>query len=376
VQHVDEGTLHAYLDGELSPAEVAEFERHLSVCVPCRAQLAEARAFVSEADEMIVALDVVKPSAAPRNLPRPARTWRPKLTTLAWTASLVLAVGVGYRIRSPEPVASVVTDGVAAGQDLEPKDAQVSETAPQPAAPTPRSFNRAAPRIDQGQVAKAAQPVRDEAVGLAAAGAGSTAAQGETRANDAIAMQERAGPPAPAAEAPAPTVTPPSRVALVDGAPVDTSVRNLTPGFGFIATTAPKRITLDEAVTHLGGTIRLIDGLAPQRVELLAGVDVPGADPDRAVIRVYYEEPDLGLVTLDQQRPGPSFASSDARQRRAESEPAEINVNPPMTSTAGRLVARAPIATSTIAWRADGVWLALTSHRAGVKMNELQARVK
>ena len=27
--------LNAYLDGELSPAEVAEFERHLAVCANC-----------------------------------------------------------------------------------------------------------------------------------------------------------------------------------------------------------------------------------------------------------------------------------------------------------------------------------------------------
>ena len=42
MRHADEGTLHSFLDGELSPAEVEELERHLSVCVPCRALLAEA----------------------------------------------------------------------------------------------------------------------------------------------------------------------------------------------------------------------------------------------------------------------------------------------------------------------------------------------
>ncbi|MEO6067551.1 MAG: hypothetical protein ABIQ41_06190, partial [Gemmatimonadales bacterium] len=112
------------------------------------------------------------------------------------------------------------------------------------------------------------------------------------------------------------------------------------------------------------------------RVELLSGVDVPGADPDRQVIRVYYEEPDLGLVTLDQQRPGPSYAAREDRERRFESAVPIITVNPAPTSRAPRVVARAPLLTSTLAWRSDGTWLALTSRLSGARMTELQARVK
>ena len=103
---------------------------------------------------------------------------------------------------------------------------------------------------------------------------------------------------------------------------------------------------------------------------------MPGADPDRQVIRVYYEEPDLGLVTLDQQRPAPSFLARDAREDRNEASTPPVTVVPGAPLTAGRMVMRAPSPVSTVSWRADGVWLSLTSHRAGVKMNELQARVK
>ena len=137
---------------------------------------------------------------------------------------------------------------------------------------------------------------------------------------------------------------------------------------------SPARITLDEAVTQLGGSIRLIDGLAPQRVELLSGVDVPGADPDRQVVRVYYEEPDLGLITLDQQRPGPSFAARDGREDRNEAATPSVTVAP--FAARGTDPALGRVQVNTVAWRNDGVWLALTSHRADVKMSELQARVK
>jgi hypothetical protein len=187
----------------------------------------------------------------------------------------------------------------------------------------------------------------------------------------AVATLQRQGEPQKAAS----PVAGASGVALVEGTPVDTTLRR-TLRFGPPNTPAPRRITLDEAVTQLGGSIRLIDGLAPQRVELLSGVDVAGADPDRQVVRIYYEEPDLGLITLDQQRPGPSFAARDGREDRNEATSGipTVTVAPFSPPTSNPTLGRVQV--NTVAWRADGVWLALTSHRPGVKMSELQARVK
>ena len=345
MRHVDEGILHAFLDGELPPAEVVELERHLSVCVPCRAQLAEARSFVGEADALVVALDPVGPKKSTRPAPAREASWRVRPATMAWAATVVLAVGLGYSLRPTTPVAEPPTP-LARQDDAGPR---------LPALAAPQASTPGSPR------AKAVDRPTEGPLGLAAGGQGAPVAATAEQASDLTVT-----PPFQAAV--------PTHIALVDGAPVDTTVRAL--GFGPSRAAAPRRITLEEAVTHLGGTIRLIDGLAPQRVELLSGVDVAGADPDREVVRVYYEEPDLGLVTLDQQRPGPSFASNDARQRRSEAAPVEIRVNPTTPSSAGRVMARAPIASSTIAWRSDGVWLALTSRLPGDRMTELRARVK
>jgi len=41
MSHVDEGLLHAYLDGELTPVERARVDDHLAGCLACRTRLDE-----------------------------------------------------------------------------------------------------------------------------------------------------------------------------------------------------------------------------------------------------------------------------------------------------------------------------------------------
>src|SRR5439155_15691994 len=49
MSHVDEGTLHAYLDGELPSSERVALEAHLAQCATCRAGLEEERALRARA---------------------------------------------------------------------------------------------------------------------------------------------------------------------------------------------------------------------------------------------------------------------------------------------------------------------------------------
>src|SRR6266702_7658635 len=53
MSHVDEGTLHAYLDGELPTVERAAVERHIAECATCRANLAEERALLERATALL-----------------------------------------------------------------------------------------------------------------------------------------------------------------------------------------------------------------------------------------------------------------------------------------------------------------------------------
>lgn len=64
-----------------------------------------------------------------------------------------------------------------------------------------------------------------------------------------------------------------------------------------------QRVTLGEAISRLSGTVRLIQGLNPEAVEIAQGSALPGAEADKAVVRVVYNAPE-GRLILDQQRLG------------------------------------------------------------------------
>jgi hypothetical protein len=368
VQHVDEGMIHAFLDGELSPAEATEFERHLSVCAPCRAKFAEEQGFVTEAAGLVVALDNVAPGTRPATTPIPlrrARPWVLRPATLAWAASIVAAAGIGYTWRGAPvavetPVAAVLTESAAPQEVATRGDAAPSAAAPMASRPPARSSagaeRRDAPSAPPPALAAAApEPTALADASTTAEGQGLAQPTASTAAQGAALKSGDSG----------------LGVRYERGVPVDTGAAGRL-AFGPATIADPKRITMDEAVSLLGGTIQLIDGLTPQRVEVIAGIDVPGADPNRQVVRIYYEEPDLGLVTLDQQRPGPSYdamrvgGAAPSTAARAAPSAAFRERQDPLAQTEQR----------TISWREDGVWLALTTRLPADRMAALQARVK
>jgi len=101
MSHVDDGTLHAYLDGELTAVEVDRLTAHMAGCQACRTRLDEERALVERASRL---LDLAAPPASGRIVPPLAELQRPRLwwqvrTPLAWAATVVLAVGLGWIMR-------------------------------------------------------------------------------------------------------------------------------------------------------------------------------------------------------------------------------------------------------------------------------------
>jgi hypothetical protein len=141
MSHLDEGTLHALLDGELETHEVAEIQAHLGSCSSCGLRLREVKEFYAEADRLIASVDVeatapmpaarltpvptgTQPDPAPRRDPTPRpqpavapSQWEPwnepppmlllpdnesaaerrmrRMRRLGWAAILVVIVGAG-----------------------------------------------------------------------------------------------------------------------------------------------------------------------------------------------------------------------------------------------------------------------------------------
>jgi hypothetical protein len=106
MQHLDEGLLQAWLDhprSGLEPSEVAEIESHLASCEACARELAALRGDSREAHALLAGgLDRTAPRPPFEDVVSRARGYdevrraRRRLNWLAWAASLVVALGVGW----------------------------------------------------------------------------------------------------------------------------------------------------------------------------------------------------------------------------------------------------------------------------------------
>lgn len=173
MQHVDEGLLHALLDGELSAlggAREAEVRRHLAGCAECRARLEEARGIHERADALLRGGDPVGVEVPPfealaaRRVPARG-PWRG--TALAWAASVVLALGAGWLARSalqaPETAAEPRMRTAAPERAAPPPVASAApeSTPPAETARGPEPEPEATPRARVAVREKESAPVRD-----------------------------------------------------------------------------------------------------------------------------------------------------------------------------------------------------------------------
>jgi len=114
MSHIDEGALHAYLDGALDEypaAEARSIREHLETCGACRERLESERRVRDDATAMLglAAPEVEIPTFeelrayvqanAPRRSP-----WTVRLYRLGWAASIVLALGTGWILRGGDVV--------------------------------------------------------------------------------------------------------------------------------------------------------------------------------------------------------------------------------------------------------------------------------
>jgi len=71
MQHLDEGTIHAWLDGALPPLDAEQVAKHAAECASCAAAVAEARGIIAGSARIVSALDVVPGGVIPGRTTRP-----------------------------------------------------------------------------------------------------------------------------------------------------------------------------------------------------------------------------------------------------------------------------------------------------------------
>lgn len=143
--HIDEGTIHAWLDGALGAPEAAAVESHVRECARCGEAVAQARGLLAGASRILGALDDVPAGVNPvKQAPvrKQKRMWRaaPWVTGIAAVlmAAVVLRTGnhTGREdaFTAPQKATSVQPELAAADSAPERPQAQADQVAAAPPA--------------------------------------------------------------------------------------------------------------------------------------------------------------------------------------------------------------------------------------------------
>ena len=293
MQHLDEGTIHAWLDGALPAEEGAAVERHAAACATCAAAVAEARGLLAASSRIVRALDgaaAVGPAPAPAvpaaapPVRRAGRAWvaRPRNRAIAAAAMALLAVGVlrVARVSTEQEVAVAAADTAAV---LASAPAAAPPAAPQPTVAASAGASAATPAA--GAAARVADPgsapiaiTPPPAPPPAAARAEVAAAQQATRDRRGLVAGKvaarAAAPAADVATAAAPPAPPGLGAAPAPPAPASRAAAGVT-----------GRVT-DPDGRPLGGAQVLAEGAGAGAVTDEQGrYEIAGLAPGRYVLR-------------------------------------------------------------------------------------------
>jgi hypothetical protein len=194
MNHLEEGTIHAWLDGALDPAQSAEVDAHVKACAECSAKVAEARGLIAASSRILTALDDTPANVIPKKALASAAPRR-RLSTASWVSGLAAAaiLVVLWRtgdVERPTPASQISIPPIEVVSRLpEPS----LEGLKQPAPPPPAITTPVGTERRQSRVANTPQATIGRVAG---AGAGGAAA-------DLASAQVAAAPAAP----PAPTET-------------------------------------------------------------------------------------------------------------------------------------------------------------------------
>ena len=211
--HPDEGTIHAWLDGALGPAEARAIEAHVAECPACASAVADARGVLAAASRILSALDSVPGGVLPspaestegharanRDVARERRPFRAARWRLA--AALMLVAGGSWVVArtrtSGTPVqTTAASSAVPAAEAKQPPSAILDSVPP---VQQERALDMAQTRERVAEAAaqprRSALPDANQGRQVAVAGAvGSRAGRPGTIAENAAVTQQASGAP-------------------------------------------------------------------------------------------------------------------------------------------------------------------------------------
>jgi len=297
-------------------------------------------------------------------LNRPAYR-RPDWATLAWAASVVLAIGVGYlanEVKHGRTTVASAREGAAPASDSLAVRAPV-RTAAARAAAAPAARPPAAPSKDPGSLAantlgpkpaaaRGWKPPRRQAVADAAQLAAAPVTAG-------VAMDAPAAELAAARAAPSPAAAAPGAAGVLGAR---AQARPTAPTF--------QETNVDEAASRFSGTLLTVEGLALESVKIGPGTLVPGAVPTQDVVRLAYTEPSGRRLQLDQQRL--PRARDASREARARAVPPTLGLGYGDT-----LVTTGPAGEARVRWLdRSGHWMSLMGNMPADSLRALLARIR
>jgi anti-sigma factor RsiW len=139
MQHPDEGTIHAWIDGELAVDEAAALEKHLQGCAECSALAAEARGLAAASSRIVSALDIVPGDVIPKNAPA-RRPWYAS-TQLRAAAAVVVVAGASLLVIRDRGVTRMEHAVMSSAPSA------VRATAPEPVVDSAKAQVAAAPTV-------------------------------------------------------------------------------------------------------------------------------------------------------------------------------------------------------------------------------------
>ena len=294
MRHVDEGTIHAWLDRQVTdPQDVAWITTHLRECATCSAHVAEEEATLRDAESLLAsvapaadgsreAFEALVASARQKNAaPQgggtrgesaldvssrvlPFRRW---MAPASLAAMIALAIGLGWMARQITSSRGTVTPASApsmAQHGAEPADVPPTEVPPEvvpsdtaPPPVTPQRRQQETPSLESaGKVIELQKPpssARLATTAEEAARVGSASQMPATRA-EASGLGPAVAPTVPAAPPPPPAVVtlPPQQASLAQ-ASGGTPVVAQTPAVDGITETTAERVAVASPPAPVAG---------------------------------------------------------------------------------------------------------------------------